>query len=214
MSNLKSIDPTPLAFLPLALVYPLAMIGFTHLLWQFSFVMLLALSIILTGILYRWHTTWFVVAGLIIAVLAASNHWLMLPLLLAQVGLTTIVATQKLSETYQIIGILLIAAFVQIAFMMNQTAIINHTFIIDVALQMTPFIVAIIAQKQPVWLTGGIVLVLIAGGYFLQRFTIVTALVCMILALLPSLLKRLPAAYYPSAATLLSITMYLTMLHG
>lgn len=214
MTELKTDGMTALGFALLALTYPILIVGPTHLLWQFSFVALIVLTVTLAGILLHWHTTWFSVAGLIIAIAAATSHWFLLPLLLAQVGLATIIATQRLSPPVKTAGVLIVAGFVQTAIVMNQTALIDRTFLIDLGLQLAPFVIVLAAQHLPIWGLGLLELAVIAAGYFLQRFTIITAVACIVLTLLPALIKRLPVAYYPLAATVLGVTLHLSMMHG
>ncbi|WDF82045.1 hypothetical protein PQ472_08945 [Lacticaseibacillus pabuli] len=197
-----------------ALCFPIISIGANNLAWNLGFIAMLATTVLLGVIQTQWHTAWVASIAAVVAIVAASAHWLLLPLLLAQVGLAVIVATQPLTTGVRATGLLLIGAFVQVALMLNQNSILTTPFLYDLLFQLLPFIFIALGDKLPLVARGVGLLIIIVAAYVLQRYTIVAALACIILGLVPAFLKKVPVAAYPLAATVLGIIMHLSMMRG
>jgi len=214
MSKVTEKTGNAFALVIFALCFPIISIGAAHLTWSISFIAMLITTILLGIIQIQWHTAWVAGIAAVCAIVAASAHWLLLPLLLAQVGLAVIVATQKLTPGVRASGLLLVAAFVQVALMLNQNSILTTPFLFDLLFQLLPFIFIALGDKLPLLARGAGLLIIIVAAYMLQRYTIVAALTCMILGLVPAFVKKMPVAYYPLAATVLGVMMHLSMMHG
>lgn len=213
-SLIKRSSSSLLIFL-LALTYPILSVGSSHLVWSLSFVALIVLTACVALMQMQWHYQILAGIGLVAALLASYGQWVLLPLLLAQIGLALILSTQQLEDDLNVSGLLLIAGFMQVAVTMSQSHVLTHTFLLDLAFQLLPFILAAFARRMPSLMLAIGELVIIIAAYAAQRFTIVTALACIVLALLP--LKRKQAwwpAYWLAAALIVGVVLHLTMLHG
>lgn len=215
MQSLIKRSASSLLLFLLALTYPLLSVGSSHLVWGMSFVALIVLTACIALMQLRWHYQILAGVALLAALFASYGQWVLLPLLLAQIGLALILGTQQLEDDFNVSGLLLMAGFMQVAVTMDQSHVLTHTFLLDLAFQLLPFILAAFARRMPSLMLAIGELVIIVVAYAAQRFTIITALACIVLTLLP--LKRKQAwwpAYWLGSALILGLVLHLTMLHG
>lgn len=215
MQSLIKRSASSLSLFLLALTYPIISVGSANLLWNANFIAIIILAACVAAMQMRWHVKILAGIALLAALIASSGQWILLPLLLAQIGLALIISTQSLPDDVTVSGMLLVAGFVQVAVTMCQSHVLTHTFLLDLAFQLLPFILAAFALRMPSMMLAIGELVIIITAYAAQRFTILTALICIVLALLP--LKRKQAwwpAYWLCGALIVGLALHFTMLHG
>lgn len=206
---------TALSFCLLALVYPIISIGGSHLVWSFNFVAVLALCVLLSLTLLQKHV--FILTGLalICAIIASIGQWILLPLLLAEVALCWIISTQTLTQPIQVSGLLIVAAFMQVAVAMTESHVITSTFLLDLAFQVLPFVLAAFARQLPLPVIGIGEIIIVIVAYVAQRFTLIPAFVAILWTLLPAQRKHAwPEYYWLCGALIVGVIVHLTMLHG
>ncbi|WP_155286268.1 hypothetical protein [Lacticaseibacillus zhaodongensis] len=206
---------TALSFGLLAVVAPILAIGGSHLVWSVNFIALLALCVLLAAMLLQKHVAILAGAALVCAIIASSGQWILLPLVVAQIGLAWIISTQSLTHPVQVSGLLILAAFMQVALTMTESHVLTSTFLLDLGFGLLPFILAAFARQLPLPVIGLGEIVIVVAAYVAQRFTLIPAFVTILWTLLPAKRKRdWPEYYWLGGALLVSILVHLSMLHG
>ncbi|MFD1392296.1 hypothetical protein ACFQ3L_01660 [Lacticaseibacillus jixianensis] len=155
------------------------------------------------------------VAALALAVIGSSSQWALLPLALAQIGLGVLLTTQKMSPHLAISGWLIETTFLQILLSASLTQGLTVMAPVVYTLLNALLLLAVWADRLPLWVLAGLVLVGLGTGYWLQQITLTfAAAVLVVLSVLNSRRIKLTALPFCWAAILLNVMFVAIRLHG
>ncbi|WP_407893274.1 hypothetical protein [Lacticaseibacillus sp. N501-2] len=197
------------------ILWPLLYLWSAGIQWSVALVATLLFAFTLAGARSQVKLGWWLVAAGVFGIIAASSQWLLLPVILAQVAYSGLINSQKLTPPLAITLWTINVYFGQMVLLYQLMQSMTWQLLVLLAILLLPQIIAVWADRLPIWLGLVLLAALAVSGYLSGQVPLIAAgALVIITAATSTRVLKLNTTVQTLASVVIGGIFILSRLHG